>query len=53
MERPGAGKTQTRRVLTDLRERGRVTEFGCSTTPGYDWHFRDRGMRWHDDKLAV
>jgi len=25
-----------------------VTEFGPSDTPGYDWHFRDKAMRWHD-----
>lgn len=27
---------------------GPVTEFGPSDTPGYDWHFRDKHMRWHD-----
>lgn len=41
-------KTQTRRVITKLRGFGEVSEFGRSDTPGYDWHFRDRGMRWHD-----
>jgi len=41
-------KTQTRRVITRILGKGRVTEFGPSTTRGYDWHFRDRHMRWHD-----
>jgi hypothetical protein len=41
-------KTQTRRIITRLRGKGRVTEFGPSDTSGYDWHFRDRGARWHD-----
>lgn len=41
-------KTNTRRELTSLRGFGKVTEFGLSDTPGYDWHFRDSGMRWHD-----
>jgi len=36
-------KTQTRRLL-----RRTFREFGPSTTAGYDWHFRDAGMRWHD-----
>lgn len=41
-------KTMTRRVLTWLRKKGPVTEFGRSTTPGYHWHFRDSQKRWHD-----
>lgn len=41
-------KTQTRRLVKDLRGFGRVTEFGASDTAGYDWHFRDRDMRWND-----
>lgn len=41
-------KSQTRRVITKLRRFGEVSEFGRSDTPGYEWHFRDRGMRWHD-----
>jgi hypothetical protein len=41
-------KTQTRRLLR-LRGRGAGhSRFGPSDTPGYDWHFRDRQMRWHD-----
>lgn len=40
-------KTQTRRLLA-IRGHRTFTEFGPSTTRGYDWHFRDRGMRWHD-----
>ncbi|MFG1461783.1 hypothetical protein V5F77_02705 [Xanthobacter sp. DSM 24535] len=50
IERPGTGKTQTRRNghLKRLRRFGAITEFGQSDTRGYDWHFRDRGMRWHD-----
>lgn len=34
-------KTQTRRVIA-------LSEFGKSTTPGFDWHFRDRRGRWND-----
>lgn len=41
-------KTQTRRLVTRLRGFGPITEFGPSTTPGYDWHFRDKRMLWHD-----
>lgn len=41
-------KTQTRRVITTLRRHGRITEFGRSDTSGYDWHFRDKALRWHD-----
>lgn len=43
-------KVQTRRGnhLERLLRFGRVTEFGRSDTPGYDWHFRDKDMLWHD-----
>jgi len=41
-------KTQTRRMLKQLKRFGAVTEFGRSDTPGYDWHFRDKEMRWND-----
>lgn len=41
-------KTQTRRAIGRLRGLGEVTEFGPSTTAGYDWHCRDEGKRWHD-----
>jgi len=41
-------QTQDRRPITRLREFGPVTEFGVTDTPGYDWHFRDKCMRWHD-----
>lgn len=43
-------KTQTRREkhLQRLRRFGRIRKFGRSTTPGYDWHFRDQDGRWHD-----
>ncbi|NUS38297.1 MAG: hypothetical protein HOQ02_04640 [Lysobacter sp.] len=41
-------KTQTRRVVTELRGFGRTTEFGRSDTPGYDWHFRDKRACWND-----
>jgi hypothetical protein len=26
----------------------KLTEFGPSDTPGYDWHFRDPSGNWHD-----
>lgn len=41
-------KTQTRRIITRLPGFGPITEFGPSDTAGYDWHFRDKAMRWHD-----
>jgi hypothetical protein len=41
-------KTATRRPITRLLGFGNITEFGPSDTPGYDWHFRDKKMRWHD-----
>jgi hypothetical protein len=42
-------KFQTRRIITRLgRPFGAITEFGPSTTRGYDWHFRDRRGRWND-----
>jgi hypothetical protein len=41
-------KTQTRRVLNRLTRFGPITEFGYSDTNDYDWHFRDKEMRWHD-----
>ena len=34
-------KTQTRRVI-------HLRGFGPSSTPGYDWCFRDRRARWND-----
>lgn len=41
-------KTQARPVLKRLTRFGPITEFGQSDTEGYDWHFRDKEMRWHD-----
>jgi hypothetical protein len=43
-------KSQTRRVIKNLLGFGAITEFGRTDTPGYDWHFRDREMRWHDHR---
>ncbi|RJL15297.1 hypothetical protein C9E82_05105 [Paracoccus siganidrum] len=40
-------KSQTRRIL-NIRGHKSFSEFGPSDTPGYDWHFRDAHMRWHD-----
>lgn len=40
-------KTQTRRILKISGHRT-FSEFGPSDTQGYDWHFRDSEMRWHD-----
>lgn len=45
-------KSQTRRVVNGLRRHGRITEFGRSDTAGYDWHFRDKALRWHDVRHA-
>ncbi len=41
-------KRQTRRILNRIAGIGKVTEFGPSDTPGYDWIFRDAKMRWND-----
>ncbi|MBN9356181.1 MAG: hypothetical protein J0I15_07020 [Herbaspirillum huttiense] len=41
-------KTNTRREVTTLGSFGLITGFDRSDTPGYDWHFRDSAMRWHD-----
>jgi hypothetical protein len=43
-------KSQTRRVVTSLNGHGfgRITEFGASDTPGYDFHFRNTQMLWND-----
>lgn len=40
-------KVQTRRALS-IRGHRRITKFGPSDTPGYDWQFRDAKLRWHD-----
>lgn len=49
-------KTQTRRLVDRIAGLGRVTEFGKSECPGYDWTFRNRRMLWndlrHDDLMA-
>lgn len=47
-------KTQTRRSFSSLRGRQcrHISAFGRSDTPGYDWHFRDDGKRWHDLRHA-
>lgn len=44
----GRQKTQTRRLIDRISPFGKITEFGKSTTPGYDWHFRDKELLWHD-----
>jgi hypothetical protein len=41
-------KTQTRRVINSLIVFGPVTELQRSSTPGYDWTFRDRRLLWND-----
>jgi hypothetical protein len=40
-------KTQARQVMS-IKKHRHFTEFQPSTTPGYDWCFRDAEMRWHD-----
>ena len=44
-------KTQTRRVLS-LKGHRTFSEFGPSDTAGYDWHFRDAALLWHDHTHA-
>jgi hypothetical protein len=41
-------KTQTRRVCKSVLGIGQITELERSTTPHYDWIFRDKRMRWND-----
>lgn len=43
----GGRKTQTRRLLR-MRGHKSFSQFGPSDTKGYDWHFRDSHLRWHD-----
>ena len=45
-------KTNTRRPINRLLGFGKITEFGPSDTPGYDWHFRDRRVLWNDLNTA-
>jgi hypothetical protein len=45
-------KIQARRTINRLRKFGKITEFGPSTTPGVDWHFRDRKGIWNDITTA-
>ncbi|MBR9766466.1 MAG: hypothetical protein GYB53_23855 [Rhodobacteraceae bacterium] len=40
-------KGQTRR-MPKICGHKTISEFGKSDTPGYDWHFRDAQLRWHD-----
>lgn len=47
IEAPGTGKTQTRRNFKLMGYPGH-SDFGPSDTKGYDWHFRDKEMRFHD-----
>lgn len=44
-------KSQTRRMLA-IRGHLTFTEFGHSTTPGYDWHFRRADGCWCDFRAA-
>ena len=50
-------KTQTRRPITRLKGFGKITELHVSTTPGYDWAFRDSRQLWNEitnaDMLAA
>ena len=48
----GGIKTNTRRPINRLLGFGKITEFGPSDTPGYDWHFRDRRVLWNDLRTA-
>jgi hypothetical protein len=41
-------KHETRRPIVSVLGLGRVTEFGASDTPGYDFAMRDRQMRWNE-----
>ena len=41
-------KTQARFPITSLQGFGRISEFGPSDTPGYDWQFRDKRSLWNE-----
>jgi hypothetical protein len=46
-------KWMTRRVVTRINGAVPITEFGKSDTPGYDWHFKDKHLRWHDVNYII
>lgn len=46
------GKTQTRRIVSDVRGIGRVHDFGRSDTVGYEWQMRDRRELWNELRQA-
>lgn len=41
-------KTQVRFPISSLQGFGRISEFGPSDTPGYDWQFRDKRSLWNE-----
>lgn len=45
-------KTQTRRIVDRVKRHGKVTQFGRSDTPGYDWRFRCRRGLWQEYRHA-
>lgn len=45
-------KTMTRRIINRVAGHGKVTDFGESDTPGYDFHFRCRRGLWQDYRVA-
>jgi hypothetical protein len=45
-------KTQTRRTIDRIPKIGRISEFGRSDTPGYDYRFRCKQGRWHEFRAA-
>ncbi|AHD12168.1 hypothetical protein [Phaeobacter gallaeciensis] len=53
---PGAGKTQTRRLLK-IKGKPGFFQFGVSDTRGYDWTFRRKDHVWedfrHDDLMKL
>jgi hypothetical protein len=46
-------KWMTRRVVNRVYGTVPVTEFEKSDTPGYDWHFRDKHLRWHEVNYII
>jgi hypothetical protein len=46
-------KWMTRRIVNRINGGVSITEFGKSDAPGYDWHFRDKHLRWHDVNYII
>lgn len=46
------GKTHMRRIVNRVKRHGKITQFGRSDTPDYDWRFRCRRGLWQEYRHA-